>query len=147
MAQTKVPPTQISNPLKFSVYRNAAHTSSTTGSVILYDTELFDSSNTYDTATGRFTAPVAGYYWFNASGGNTAATSTIMYMSLRKNGTVVKVGDARTPSVANNLLIVSGMIQLAATDYVDAVFVGGGGSTMSVGQQNCYFEGFMVSAT
>jgi len=136
------------NNVKFSVYRNAAHNSSTSPTKISFDAKLFDTGNNVDITTniGRFTAPVAGYYHFNALAGNTAATGTVMYAALYKNGVSAKTGDVQTPSVANNRHGVSGLIPLAVGDYVEAYFVGGGGSVMATGATDCYFDGFLVSA-
>jgi hypothetical protein len=137
----------LTNPIKFSVYRSAALTSSTSETVIAFDTALFDTGSNVDLTThkGRFTAPVAGFYYFNAGAGNSLATSTIMYCVFYKNGSAVKYGDVRTPTAANNILIVCGLLQLAANDYVEVAYIGGGGSTMKVGSSGCYFDGFLVS--
>lgn len=139
----------IQNPVKFSVYRAAALNSSGSETVIPFDTKLFDTGNNVDIVTnqGRFTAPVAGYYMFNGNAGNTAAASTPIYTVLYKNGVGQKAGTVHTSSQAPNYSHVSGLIQLNAGDYVDLRFVGGGGSVMGIGQINCYFDGFMISAS
>lgn len=140
---------QIQNPYKFSVYRNAALNSANTDTAIAFDTKLFDTGSNVDIVTnkGRFTAPVAGFYYFSAAAGNTAATATLMRTDLYVNGVIKKVGGQGTPGAAANVFTVSGLIQLAAGDYVEAFFVGGAGSVMYVGQTQCYFDGFLVSAT
>lgn len=138
---------KLSNPYKFSVYRNTAHTSSTTAARVQFDTKTFDTGSNVDIVTnkGRFTAPVAGFYYFTALAGNTVANAAIATF-LYKNGSRIKHGNffgTTTGSISE----VSGLLQLAATDYVEAYFLGGNGSDMYTGADLCYFDGFMVSAT
>lgn len=138
-----------SNQYKFSAYRNAALNSASIDTAIAFDTELFDTNNNFDVTTnkGRYTVPVTGYYWFNALAGNTAATATPMRTGLMVNGVLKKVGNMATPSTANNRFSVTGVLYLTAGQYVEATYIGGGGSVMAVGQAECYFEGFLVSAS
>jgi len=48
-----------------NVYLNTASTTPYTGSNLIYDAELFDIYNAYDTSTGIYTAPISGYYQVN----------------------------------------------------------------------------------
>lgn len=54
---------KISNAYQFSAYRSGAHGSGT----IVYNIENFDTNSNYDTSTGRYTAPVNGFYQFNVN--------------------------------------------------------------------------------
>lgn len=136
------------NPYKFSVYRAAAHTSSSAlPTTITHDTKLFDTSSAFNTSNGRYTAPVSGYYYFNAMAGNTVASGTIMYCSFFVNGVAAKNGAVDTPTAGNTRFVVSGLIFLNAGDYIDHRFQGGGGSVMATNRDNCYFEGYLVSRT
>lgn len=138
--------TAISNPYKFSVYRNGAHVSANSHTKIDFDTTLLDT-NSNVTTNDRYVAPVSGFYFFSAQCGNSAATGTIMQTSLYKNGSVAIRGNAATPDTGANLFNVSGIIQLNATQYVEAFFIGGAGSTAYTGQELCYFQGFFISST
>ncbi len=142
-------PKKTTNQVKFSVYRTAAQNSLTTPTVVLMDTKLFDTSSNVDVATnkGRFTAPIAGYYHFDGLAGNTVASATTTFVYLYKNGSMAKRGTGNSSSATGTYSSVSGFIQLAANDYVELYFVGGGGSTMGIGQTDCYFDGFLVSAS
>lgn len=143
----KVTSYQLNNPYKFSAYRTAANTTSNTGAVVQYDTELFDTNSNFDITTnkGRYTAPVAGFYYFCGSQGNTAATGTVMYCWIAVNGVQKIVGDVSSPSVAGNIKTVHGIVQLAAGDYVEIYFIGGNASVGYTGAPNVYFQGFLVS--
>ncbi len=128
---------------KFSAYRNATLTSSASGSIIVFDTEIFDIGNNYNTSNGRFTAPATGYYEFNGLVGNTTATG-IMYCQFLVNGAVVKNGEVANVSAGNNRHPITGLLYLTSGDYVELKFFGGGGSTIAVNRENCYFEGHLV---
>ena len=142
-------PDKTYNPYKFSVYRAAALTSNTTNTAVPFDTKVFDTGNNVDVVThqGRFTAPIAGFYWFVAGVGNSAATNTVMAISFFKNGTVIQYGNVLNPSNGNSKEVITGLFQLAANDYIEVGFIGGGGATVTVGQADCYFQGTLWSAT
>lgn len=134
-----------SNPYKFSVYRNAAQNSASSHTKISFDTEVYDTNNNF--ATGTYTCPVAGFYWFCAQAGNTSATATPMQTSIYKNGSVAFRGMVASPDTAANLFSVSCVVQCAANDTIEAYFIGGAGSAMYVGAENCYFQGYLISRT
>ncbi len=138
---------------KFSGYRAAALTPAA-GGVLTCDTEEFDTGSNFDIATnkGRFTAPIAGFYFFTAA---TRYTSTAINqnfgITLNKNGSVVKEGSAfvqmfngTTSTVRCNI---SAMLQLAANDYVEAAVLTDGTEALNVGLGSAdnYFQGYLVS--
>ena len=137
------------NPYKFSVYRSAALTSASSFTAVAFDTKTFDTGTNVDVVTnkGRFTAPVAGFYYLTAMAGNTVATSTQICVGLYKNGSALQYGTSVDTTLSGGLTssVVSGVIQLAANDYVEAWFIGGGSSVMAVGSTTCYFHGFLIS--
>lgn len=147
MARNRVSTVHIRQPIMFSVYRTAALNSSNSETAVAFDTSLYDIGGNVDLTTnkGRFTAPIAGYYRFAGTVGNSAATSTAVYTVLAKNGVSVKAGTVNTSTLAPTYSHASGTIQLAAGDYVELKFVGGNGSVISVGAQNCWFEGELRS--
>ena len=50
----------------FSAYRSS-DTEVAGGSTVIFDSERYDVSSSYDTASGVFTCPVDGYYFFSLS--------------------------------------------------------------------------------
>lgn len=141
-----VSPVLTQNPYKFSVYRAAAHNSAGSYTKVDHDTTLFDTGNNVAT-NDKFTAPVAGYYWFHAVAGNTVAGATPIFSALYVNGSQRKIGSGANTASNGSWSAVSGLLQLSAGDYVEHYFIGGGGSVMEVGQTKCYFEGFLHSAS
>jgi hypothetical protein len=141
------------------VYRNAAQNIGNGAFVVLAcDTKIYDTGSNVDIVTnkGRFTAPVAGFYHFNALVQAVLNGTGIMGISLFKNGSRAIDGGyldntALTNSVANSVFL-SADLQLAANDYVEAQIFGSSAYAISVGTSNAsygasYFQGFLVSAT
>ena len=73
----------------FSAYRATAQSIATaTGSVLIFNTEVYDNLGEYNNTTGIFTATVAGTYQCNWAVGLTTATYAIgefMYTHILKN--------------------------------------------------------------
>jgi len=140
--------TTFTNPYKFSVYKSSAQNSVSGGSIIInYDVEDFDTSNNIDIITnkGRFTAPVSGFYQFNAAVAFTAQQSTRTITSLLKNSSIeIKRGlDTNwTPGYSGGN--VNSLIQLNAGDYVEVQFYSGSVAA-AINNNNTWFNGFLVS--
>lgn len=138
----------LQNPAKFFVYRAAAANSTNNAqAVIAMDTKVFDSGNNVDIVTnkGRFTATVAGFYWFSArfdtNGGNRS------FASIFKNGTEAIRG---TDTQGTGVIIgseVSGILQLAAGDYAEPYLFTASSQALGVGQATVYFQGNLISAS
>jgi hypothetical protein len=60
--------------------------SNNTDTVVLYDTKTFDTATAYNTATGRFTPQVAGYYQINVNIQLSGSAITLASSIIRKNG-------------------------------------------------------------
>lgn len=142
--------TKIFNPYKFNVYRNTAFVTATaTAAATLYDTRNFDTSSNVDITTnkGRFTAPVAGFYFFEGSCAVSTTTATRFFCSIYKNGAEVKRGSDPNLSAGNIYVAqVTGFIQLALGDYVEIYNFTSASQTGATGQTTS-FSGYLVSAT
>lgn len=141
--------TKLADPYKFSVYRNAALTITTTATSLGCDTSVFDTSNNYNVATGRFTAPAAGFYFFKGNASVANVGSQDSYIMLYKNGTAYKRGTQKTPAVVSSESYeVSDLVQAAASDYFEIYLVMvTAGRSLNPGQTLSYFTGFLVSTT
>ncbi len=145
-----ITPVAIYNPYKFSVYRNAAQnlTSAPGFTLIQCDTKLFDTGSNVDVATnkGRFTAPIAGFYWFT---GRLSATSPGQFIAtLFKNGSIYRRGVHIKFAADTAGSVVTELIQLAANDYVELFCYADSNVAVELGTGvSPSFSGFLVSAT
>lgn len=107
----------------FSASLSSSQTiSNNTDTVVLYDSEAFDTANAYTPATGRFLPLVAGYYQINVNSSLSGSAITLASSAIRKNGIIVNyVG---TSAFAFNStpyrLSGSSIVYLnGSTDYID----------------------------
>lgn len=143
---------KLQNPYKFSVYRNTALTSgNNVAQLVPFDTKNFDSGANVDVVTnkGRFTAPVAGYYFFTSRVAVVSGSPTFAQMTIYKNGVAEKQGVQENGASGITIFAcgVSGFLELAAGDYIEIYFWTSAALTIDVGKSVCYFDGFMQSAT
>lgn len=141
-------------PYKFSAYRNSALNATSTPSAIVFDTSVFDTGSNYSTSTGRFTAPIAGFYQFSATAEiiNAGGGAHRGYIALFKNGTEFVRGlDTNYPSAGSDVFTVSvnpPLMQLAATDFVQVFIFASGTLALNVGSTPIYtYFGGGISST
>lgn len=111
----------------FSVIKEDGSVTGTTGTtVILFNTVYVNISSSYSVGTGRFTAPVAGTYYFSAMGmlDTSVTTNGDLQVCLRKNGSNIAISNPPMDgtSVGGMNFAVSAAITMAASDYVDVGF-------------------------
>lgn len=150
-ANLQIPATNISDPYKFSAYRSTSNQniSGNTITRIQLNAEKFDTSNNFDSSTNyRFTAPVAGFYYFHGSVQTLlGTTNTDSGVALYKNGSLYRYGSNLKNGVYPQYSV-SGLLQLAVNDYVELWFINRvSADTISSGPENTYFDGFLFSAT
>lgn len=133
---------------RFSAYRNATLSLSSGGGNITFDSEDYDVGNNYSTSTGRFTAPVSGYYDFYAQATISGSYSSYAWLNLFKNGSAVARGIRISASNSNgSSTAVRRRVYLAAGDYVQITISAGAAISVengAVGGAMTYFEGSLV---
>jgi len=141
---------------------NTAGTTQGFTSNITFNSEDADLGNNYDTSNGRFTAPIAGTYYFSHAGlgasGSTASvhsTGASWHLEFLKNG--VRTGfqfywysGHPTAGGSQHHYINSYMdmiITLAANDYITVQLPDGTDSYYSdtSGAYDTYFQGFLIA--
>jgi hypothetical protein len=129
----------------FSVYQTTPQAYAGAGTtVILHQAKEFDTANAYTPANGRFTAPVAGYYQFNATCYSPLASrSAETQLVLNTSTGLVYAGDDLIASSAS-IVTLSTLIFMAVGDWVNiGVYVQTGG-TSGVAGRYTIFQGFLA---
>jgi C1q-related factor len=86
--------------------------------IVQFPTVGYNNGSNYNASTYRFTAPIAGVYFFTFSG--MANSATYNRFGLRKNG--VLYGDQKfSANQVYERFSASWIVQLAASDYVDII--------------------------
>jgi hypothetical protein len=146
---TKVTNYQINNPVKFRVYKAAAQSvSANVATTLAYDTRSFDTGSNVDITTnkGRFTAPVAGFYFLAAQVITNASTYHLMQFS--KNGSIVSSGSIVTSSSGSMNGGITDILQLAAGDWIEVILTAGTAAiSAAAGPVDNHFTGFLISTT
>jgi hypothetical protein len=121
-------------------------TATTVGSIVIPSTTTFNVGNCYNTANGRFTAPIAGIYHFRWHQLGPNAGSGRHDAGFYKNGALYNgtrfILNRETASTFESIHIES-HIQLAVNDYVQVVYLTGPGALWA---DNGYgtFNGYLI---
>ena len=127
----------------FDVVKSNGNVSS--GNYITYNTLNVNNGNHYNSSNGRFTAPVAGFYFF-AYGTIKNNTNSVTRLYIHKNGSRIyghgrhlRIDDGDSYGENGAMTIV---VSLAVNDYIQIKVEEGEayGST----REYCYFNGFLI---
>lgn len=136
---------RVTTPYQPMVYANKTNGSYTnTTAVVTWNTVSINVGNHYDSGTGRFTAPVTGYYlvqanWIIGNGGAGGAAGGDT--TIRKNGVAYVAAHCNTSEIWDNQSI-QAVIYLIAGDYVD-IYVNANATSVSIWYGGGY-NGFTV---
>lgn len=128
----------------------ANSTTVTTGSdqPIIFDDELFDTSDSFDISNYRFQPDIAGYYQINGAVTCSNAANTTCSVSIYKNGSAYSAGNAYGAAAIKRWTVSTVVYLDGDSDYVRLLVnagvngsIGGGASATAT-----YMTGFLISS-
>lgn len=124
------------NVPSFRVYFNGNYTSLITNGTVVYNT-----GNYYSTSTGRFTAPVSGFYLIRLEVGSSNQGA---WAAICKNSTTFTYGNLIVQPMNGTQQTGTAVYHLAVNDYICASVQGGG---TLYGDTNSGFGAFLLART
>ena len=144
----------LSNPYKFHAYATATQNLLSSIQLVVFESEVFDTNNNYSTSTGKYTAPINGFYFFQAKDYvNNLADQQEAGIHLYKNGASVINQPAHASGTWDVRPQVSLLMQLTAGDYIQVAVSNTMGTRDHLGftatglTTSFFFAGFLVSKT
>lgn len=108
-------------PCEFLAYKSSP-SSLNNNTVVVYDTVYFDSGSNYSNSTGKFTAPVTGFYQFNAQiYYSSGVASNYRCLALKNGSSLITAGARTNTGTADTSSEWSDIIPLVAGDYIQIV--------------------------
>jgi hypothetical protein len=113
----------------FHAYRTAGHVMGNgTEILIVWNAVVVNVGSNYNSANGRFTAPVAGRYYFSANGMVTGSSSGDHQIKIKKNGNDYNISNPGAVLAAAPFAAMA-IIDLAVGDYVECYYYDNSTST------------------
>lgn len=139
------------NPYKFQAYPTSNQTiGANAWTKANYQAEVFDTNSNFDTGTGRYTAPVSGFYQFNMTALFQSQPGTAILIGLGKNwssGNETFRLMENPNCTGNDTLSGSALMQLTAGDTVCGLLYAASGNTLLSGLTYNRIDGILVSRT
>lgn len=118
--------------------------SNAAGTVLQFSVSDLNRGSNFNTLTYRFTAPVAGVYYFSVTAYTNSANTQVVF---RKNGTEIYGSGDPSPMLAmptgGSSTSISTILSLNANDYVD-IATRTGSSTVNIYMGHSEFIGYLI---
>lgn len=138
--------TNLSNPYKFLVYRNAAlNTPNNTWAKYNMDSESYDTNNNF--ASGTYTVPVTGFYYVYMRLEAAANAVTIVPGVYKTNGGNTPLLYGSYASTIAQAVVCNGLLSLTAGDTIEPWCYCSSAVASSTGANVAYFGAYLMCAT
>ena len=120
--------------------------SSGSATKIQWNSEIFDTDNTFDSSTNyRFTPAVSGKYFLHANASTDNESSSNTHMTIRKNGSAIARNKVQNTN--RNSIGVTITVDSDTNDYFDVEIMqdSGGGRNILSGSEYTWFTGFKLA--
>ena len=130
----------------FSCYKNGSQTEQTGNVPVTSWTENFDTGSNLDAATGRFTAPVAGKYYFCFSAMHSGALNGDLQHKIFKNGVYYQGSNDTGDGGSWDQNTVVTIIDMAQGDYAEPYAYSSQTSSYEIAYTNRYtgWHGYLI---
>jgi hypothetical protein len=136
----------LKNTPAFHATVNASNsTTDNTETKVSFATEVIDTDNAYDTSTSKFTVPsgkAGKYFIYSRIRVNSATDSEIYDILVKKNGSSVFQHSANQYRYTS--AYVSGILDLAASDYIEIYVLISGGLSLRNETTTMFFGGYRL---
>jgi len=111
-----------------------------------FTSERYDTTGSFNTSNGRFTAPAAGRYFFYAGGYTSSAGNGERYAfsAVTNGGSQDFISGGNLCLVDSPLSAYSVVLNLSAGDYVDLRMYSAAALTIGAGAHTAYFGGYLL---
>ena len=122
--------------------------SNTTSTTIVYNAEVYDTANAYNTSNGKFTVPSGqgGKYFLTFATRLTNWNTSEVHIFIQDGGSGLLTMENGDSDGDNNTFMNSGIVDLSAGDTIEVQFYqnGGNGAVLRANQSNSWFGGFKL---
>ena len=134
-----------SNAPAFSVHMNGVNQYVTPSAYafLAWNTKVFDTTNSFNLSTGRFTPNIAGKYL--VQGAVYCGNGTQCYAVMRKNGGSTQNGFSNN-GAADQVTVSTVLDMNGTTDYAELVVYAADGNIVGGGPTDTYFAGSLLSS-
>ena len=133
-------------PAFFSRYTSPANPAvSATGSVLLFNDVVYNNGSAYNSANGRFTAPVSGIYFVGVAIGRTGLSPQAhVQANLRRNGSLYSFTQIEFSAYGYMTSYHGVVVYLNANDYIDVAPGGAPSQTYWTDSLGMFFTGYLI---
>ena len=138
---------RVTIPYQPSFHVRVSNASYISTSPVPFSNSVFDVGSNFNTSTYRFTAPIAGKYFFTLNMYLRAPNNADAYPLFRLNGAAVQYSyffNSNTGGSVDVTTCMARIFNLSVGDYIDVTFTGGSGGQYYAGNLETNLFGYLI---